>query len=149
MEPMDQYSYILMFSNDFDAEIYLNKRANSHNNRYGHLKGKHCNIESLIEIYNRHKHYCEMFSIHVPKEQKKLFKRRLQDYMYVLRTGFIRESLDTLVWEDLELLPDNHRMKPPYKISVYTEQDPMEIVNSLNAMFQEDTRAQSDTDSEA
>ena len=43
------------------------------------LKGKHCNVESLVEIYNRHKHYCEMFSIHMPKEQRKLFKRRLQD----------------------------------------------------------------------
>lgn len=146
MVTMDQYSYTLMFSNDTDAKKYLNTRAKSHNNRYGHLKGKFCDVDSLFEIYIRHNHYCEIFSINDYKKQRKIFKRRLQDFMYVLRTGFIKESLDTLVWEDLELLPDGHRMKPPFKISVYTKQNPVDIVNSLTKTFQQGLEAKSDTD---
>tara|TARA_B100000927_G_scaffold291605_1_gene294738 strand:- start:42 stop:362 length:321 start_codon:yes stop_codon:yes gene_type:complete len=99
---------------------FLQERAESHNNRYGKLPSKHCELETLITIYKRHNEYCKAMLITKESTKKAIFKQRLQDYMRVLRTGFIRDTLDTLVWEDLELLPDNHRMKPPYKISVYT-----------------------------
>tara|TARA_B100001939_G_scaffold254938_1_gene221833 strand:- start:26 stop:346 length:321 start_codon:yes stop_codon:yes gene_type:complete len=103
-----------------DILDFLEKRAESHNKRYGNLPSKHCEIDTLIIIYERHIKYCKAMLITKESKKQAIFKQRLQDYMRVLRTGFIRDTLDTLVWEDLELLPDNHRMKPPYKISVYT-----------------------------
>jgi len=100
--------------------MFLENRAESHNSRYGYMPHKYCELDTLILIYNRHIHYCKAMMITKESEKNAIFKQRLQDYMRVLRTGFIRDTLDSLVWEDLELLPDNHRMKPPYKISVYS-----------------------------
>ena len=66
-----------------DVEEFLNKRAESHNSRYGYLPSKHCDVNVLKEIHRRHVYYCKLMEI-------------------------TSES-------------DGHRMKPPYKISVYTE----------------------------
>jgi len=98
---------------------FLKERAESHNKRYGHLPSKHCEYDVLVAIWNRHKNYCKLFDIKSKSKSNSIFKRRIQDYMRVLRTGFVKEVIDTLVWEDLELLPEGHRMRPPYKISVY------------------------------
>jgi predicted transcriptional regulator len=75
-----------------------------------------------------------MFSIKSKREQQKLLKTRIREYMRVLRTGFIKDVLDNLVWEDLELLPEGHRMKPPYKISIYTKEDPMEYLTKAQEL---------------
>ena len=102
---------------------FLEKRAASHNARWGHIENKFCDIDVLFEIHKRNEHYCKLFPVDKPNHKKKLFHKRIREYMTVLRTGFIRDVLDTLVWEDLELLPAGHRMNSPYKISIYTEAD--------------------------
>tara|TARA_B100000085_G_C18295993_1_gene412256 strand:- start:221 stop:589 length:369 start_codon:yes stop_codon:yes gene_type:complete len=104
-----------------DVEEFLNKRAESHNSRYGYLPSKHCDVNVLKEIHRRHVYYCKLMEITSESEKRAVFKQRIVDYMRVLRTGFVKDVINTLVWEDIELLPDGHRMKPPYKISVYTE----------------------------
>jgi len=106
-----------------DAEVksYLEARAESHNSRYGYLPNKFCDVNVLFEIYKRHLYYCKLQDIKDEKEKNKIFKQRIVDYMRVLRTGFVRDVLNTLVWEDVELLPKGHRMHSPHKISVYTE----------------------------
>ena len=106
---------------DDDTKKFLELRAESHNSRWGHIEHKFCEINVLKEIYKRNEYYCKLFSINTPRKKKEMFKRRIQDYMRVLRWGFIRDVMDTLVWEDLELLPKGHRMRSEHKISIYTE----------------------------
>ena len=123
-----------MSFNDLEVKQFLKERADSHNARYGHIDNKFCEVDVLIKIYERHKHYCNLFSIKSKREQQKLLKTRIREYMRVLRTGFIKDVLDNLVWEDLELLPEGHRMKPPYKISIYTKEDPMEYLTKAQEL---------------
>jgi hypothetical protein len=108
---------------DQETLKFLQDRAKSHNARWGHLETKFCDINVLIEIYNRNEYYCKLFPQNNKAGNNRVLKKRIQDYMRVLRWGFVRDVMDTLVWEDLELLPQGHRMHSPHKISIYTELD--------------------------
>ncbi len=108
---------------DQETLKFLEDRAKSHNSRWGHIETKFCEINALIEIYHRNEYYCKLFPPKNKAGKNRVLKKRIQDYMRVLRWGFVRDVLDTLVWEDLELLPEGHRMHSPYKISIYTEVD--------------------------
>jgi hypothetical protein len=116
---------------DDKTKTFIENRAKTHNARWGHIETKFCNVDALIEIYKRNEYYCKLFPQKNENAKHKVFKKRVQDYMRVLRWGFLRDVMDTLVWEDLELLPKGHRMHSPFKISIYTELEEAEEILDL------------------
>ena len=116
---------------DDKIKTFIEKRANTHNARWGHIETKFCNVDALIEIHKRNEYYCKLFPQKNQSAKYKVFQKRIQDYMRVLRWGFVRDVMDTLVWEDLELLPKGHRMHSPFKISIYTELEQAEEILDL------------------